>query len=237
MRLFGRSRLWHSGRVSGRVLPEDDEMAIKVAIVDDDEGIRASLAALIRRASTLKLMGDYADAESALKEIPRHTPDVVLMDINLPGMNGVECVRQLKASVPKVQVLMLTVYEDSDSLFNSLKAGASGYLLKRTASARLLEAIHDVHGGGSPMTPQLARRVVQFFTRPSQGDASVSHLTPGEREFLDQLAKGYAYKVIADRMAISIDTVRSYVRTVYEKLHVHSRTEAVVKYLRTEERL
>jgi DNA-binding NarL/FixJ family response regulator len=207
-------------------------MQIKVSVVDDDEGIRTSLAALIRRAPNFKLVGDYADAESALKEIPRHPPDVVLMDINLPGMNGVECVRQLKAVAPSVQVLMLTVYEDSDSLFNSLKAGASGYLLKRTASERLLEAVRDVHAGGSPMTPQLARRVVQFFSKTSGEQSSVAKLTPGEKEFLDQLAKGYAYKEIADRMNISIDTVRSYVRTVYEKLHVHSRTEAVVKYLR-----
>ena len=212
-----------------------DIVQIKVAIVDDDEGIRASLAALIRRAQNFKLTGEYPDAESALKEIPRRPPDVVLMDINLPGMNGVDCVRQLKASVPALQVLMLTVYEDSDSLFNSLRAGASGYLLKRTASARLLEAIRDVHDGGSPMTPQLARRVVQFFSRSGREDreeSPVLKLTPGEKEFLEQLAKGYAYKEIADRMKISIDTVRSYVRTVYEKLHVHSRTEAVVKYLR-----
>ncbi|HVU28307.1 MAG TPA: response regulator transcription factor [Verrucomicrobiae bacterium] len=207
-------------------------MQIKVAIVDDDEGIRTSLATLIRRASNLKLAGDYPNAEIALKEIPRHPPDVVLMDINMPGMKGVECVRQLKAALPAVQFLMLTVYEDSDSLFNSLKAGASGYLLKRTASARLLEAIHDVHEGGSPMTPQLARRVVQLFSKQSEAESPVSKLTSGEREFLDQLANGYAYKEIADRMKISIDTVRSYVRTVYEKLHVHSRTEAVVKYLR-----
>jgi DNA-binding NarL/FixJ family response regulator len=207
-------------------------MPIKVAIVEDDEGIRASLAALIRRDSTLRLSGDYPDAETALKEIPKHPPQVVLMDINLPRMNGVECVRQLKTALPVVQFLMLTVYEDSDSLFNSLKAGASGYLLKRTASARLLDAIQDVHAGGSPMSPQLARRVVQFFSQPVKGDLSVSRLTPGERDFLDQLANGYAYKEIAERLNISIDTVRSYVRTVYEKLHVHSRTEAVVKYLR-----
>jgi DNA-binding NarL/FixJ family response regulator len=178
------------------------------------------------------LVGDYADAEAALKEIPHRPPDVVLMDINLPGVNGVECVRQLKISLPAVQFLMLTVYEDSDSLFNSLKAGASGYLLKRTASARLLDAIRDVYGGGSPMTPQLARRVVQYFAKPPGGESSRARLTPGEKDFLDQLAKGYAYKEIADRLTISIDTVRSYVRTVYEKLHVHSRTEAVVKYLR-----
>lgn len=207
-------------------------MPIKVSIVDDDDGIRSSLATLIRRAPALKLMGDYADAETALKELPRKEPDVVLMDINLPGMNGVECVRQLKSSLPKLQVLMLTVYEDSDSLFNSFRAGASGYLLKRTASARLLEAIQDVHEGGSPMTPQLARRVVQFFSGPAKADSPLSKLTPGEREFLDQLSNGYTYKEIADRMKITIDTVRSYVRTVYEKLHVHSRTEAVVKYLR-----
>jgi DNA-binding NarL/FixJ family response regulator len=206
-------------------------MPIKVAIVDDDEGIRSSLAALIRRAPALRLTGDYPDAETALKEIPHHRPDVVLMDVNLPGMKGFECVRQLKATLPEVQFLMLTVYEDSDSLFKSLKAGASGYLLKRTASARLLEAIHDVHAGGSPMTPQLARRVVQFFSSPPATESPVSHLTAGEREFLEQLAKGYAYKEIADRLNISIDTVRSYVRTVYEKLHVHSRTEAVVKFL------
>jgi DNA-binding NarL/FixJ family response regulator len=207
-------------------------MPIKVAIVDDDEGIRASLASLLRRSPSLRLTGDYADAETALKEIPRTSPNVVLMDINLPGLNGVECVRQLKNLLPEVQVLMLTVYEDSDSLFNSLKAGASGYLLKRTASARLLEAIRDVYAGGSPMTPQLARRVVQFFSRPAEDASPVSRLTHGEREFLDALANGYAYKEIADRLNISIDTVRSYVRTVYEKLHVHSRTEAVVKYLR-----
>ena len=207
-------------------------MQIKVALVDDDEGIRASLSTLINRAPGFKLTGEFANAETALKEIPKCLPDVVLMDINLPGMKGYECVRQLKAAHPTVQFLMLTVYEDSDSLFNSLRAGASGYLLKRTASARLLEAIRDVFEGGSPMSPQLARRVVQIFSQPSPGAASLARLTPAEREFLDQLANGYAYKEIADRMKISIDTVRSYVRTVYEKLHVHSRTEAVVKYLR-----
>jgi DNA-binding NarL/FixJ family response regulator len=213
---------------------DDLDMQIKIAIVDDDEGIRTGLAALIRRSPNFKLVGDYANAEAALREIPRQKPNVVLMDINLPGMNGVECVRQLKATMPAVQFLMLTVYEDSDSLFNSFKAGARGYLLKRTASVRLLEAIRDVHAGGSPMTPHLARRVVDYLSKPATGAspvADVSHLTPGEKEFLDQLANGYAYKEIAGRMNISIDTVRSYVRTVYEKLHVHSRTEAVVKYL------
>lgn len=206
-------------------------MQIKVAIVDDDEGIRGSLSALIERAAGFKLTGQFANGEAAVKEIPKLAPDVVIMDINLPGMKGYECVRQLKAANPAVQFLMLTVYEDSDSLFNSLRAGASGYLLKRTASARLLEAIRDVYEGGSPMTPQLARRVVLFFTKPAMETSPLAKLTPAEREFLEQLSKGYAYKEIADRMNISIDTVRSYVRTVYEKMHVHSRTEAVVKYL------
>jgi DNA-binding NarL/FixJ family response regulator len=207
-------------------------MQIKVAVVDDDEGIRNGFCALIKRAPGFKLVGEFANGETALMEIPQLAPDVVLMDINLPGMKGYECVRQIKASHPSVQFLMLTVYEDSDSLFNSLRAGASGYLLKRTASARLLESIRDVFNGGAPMTPQLARRVVQFFSKPATEATSLAKLTPAEREFLDQLANGYAYKEIADRMGISIDTVRSYVRTVYEKLHVHSRTEAVVKYLR-----
>ena len=207
-------------------------MQIKIVIVEDDEGIRSSLSALLRRGKDFKLVGECANGETALREIPKLLPDVVLMDINLPGMKGYECIRQLKAAHPSVQYLMLTVYEDSDSLFNSLKAGASGYLLKRTAPARLLEAIRDVYGGGAPMTPQLARRVVQFFSKPAAGAEPLARLTPAEREFLDQLANGYAYKEIADRMGISIDTVRSYVRTVYEKLHVHSRTEAVVKYLR-----
>lgn len=207
-------------------------MAIKVAIVDDDEGIRSSLAALISRAPALRLWGEYSNAEAALDQIPTHPPDVVLMDINLPGLNGVECVQKLKVALPELQVLMLTVYEDSDSLFKSFKAGASGYLLKRTASARLLEAIQDVHAGGSPMTPQLARRVVQFFNGPQ--DSPISRLTANEREFLGHLAHGYTYKEIADCMELSIDTIRNYVRIVYEKLHVHSRTEAVVKYIRAE---
>ncbi len=175
----------------------EEKMQIKVAIVDDDEGIRSSLAGLIRRVAALRLAGDYPDAETTLRELPRNPPNVVLMDINLPGMNGVECVRQLKALLPRAQVLMLTVYEDSDSLFNSLKAGASGYLLKRTAPARLVEAIRDVHAGGSPMTPQLARRVVQFFSKPGEDSSGKTRLTPGEEEFLDQLSQGYAYKEIA----------------------------------------
>jgi DNA-binding NarL/FixJ family response regulator len=205
------------------------EKIIKVSIVDDAEGIRANLATLIEGAPNLELIGDYSNAETALEEIPKRTPDVVLMDINLPRMNGVECVRRLKAQLPKLQILMLTVYDDSDSLFDSLRAGASGYLLKRTATKHLIEAIHDVHEGGSPMSPQMARRVVTLFNQKPKDE--VTQLTPGEKEFLSQLAMGYTYKEIASRMNIAMDTVRTYVRKVYDKLHVHSRTEAVVKYL------
>jgi DNA-binding NarL/FixJ family response regulator len=206
--------------------------AIKVGLVEDDEGIRSSLVALICRAPGLQVICEYGDAGGAIKGIPSNPPDVVLMDVNLPDLKGFECVRQLKARCPQVQFLMLTVYEDSDSLFNSLRAGASGYILKRTAPLRLIGAIRDVHAGGAPLSPQLARRVVQYFSQPAIEDSELKKLTPGEREFLGQLAGGYAYKEIADRMKISVDTVRSYVRTVYEKLHVHSRTEAVVKYLK-----
>ena len=207
-------------------------MPITVSIVEDAPGVREGLVRLLNSASGFGCVASYPDAESALTGIPGAPPDVVLMDIQLPRMSGIACTASLKKLLPSVPVMMLTVYEDTDAIFNALKAGASGYLLKRTASTRLLEAIHDVHNGGSPMTPQLARRVVQFFTKPAETSSPVASLTAGEKEFLNQLANGYAYKEIADRMKISIDTVRSYVRTVYEKLHVHSRTEAVVKFLR-----
>ena len=154
-------------------------MQIKVAIVDDDEGIRSSLSALIKRAPGYKLVGEYANGETALKEIPQVQPDVVLMDINLPGMKGYDCVRKLKERSRRIQFLMLTVYEDSDSLFNSLRAGASGYLLKRTASVRLLEAVRDVYDGGSPMSPQLARRVVQFFSTARHPGCRSGQAHPG----------------------------------------------------------
>lgn len=207
--------------------------AIKVAIVEDDEYIRASLTELINGTEDLDLAGAYEDGLAALAGIPKAKPDVVMMDIQLPGMNGVECVRELKAALPDVNFLMLTAYEDSDKLFESLKAGANGYLLKRTSSTRLLQAIHELHEGGSPMTPQIARRVVRYFSAaPEDSNAAIASLTPGQKKFLDELAQGYSYKEIADHLNISMDGVRSYIRRIYEKLHVHSRTEAVIKYLR-----
>jgi DNA-binding NarL/FixJ family response regulator len=207
-------------------------MPIKVAIVEDDEYIRASLAELIQETPSLELAGTYADGQEAIREMPKRPPNVALMDIQMPGADGVECVRQLKPLLPDTSFLMLTVYEDSDWLFESLKAGASGYLLKRTSSARLLQAIREVHSGGSPMTPQIARRVVLFFSNPAERKSSdLEGLTPGQKDFLELLTNGYAYKEIADRLGITVDGVRSYVRRIYDKLHVHSRTEAVVKYL------
>jgi len=206
-------------------------MTIRVSLVEDDEGIRESLANLIGRASGFRLVSSYGDAESAIQDLPTQHADVALVDINLPGLDGVECVRQLKPQMPTAHFVMLTVYEDNERLFRSLQAGADGYLLKRTAPAQLVAAIREVHGGGSPMTPQIARRVVQYFQFSTKAGSELDTLTPREHVFLEHLAQGYRYKEITEKMGISMDTVRSYVRTIYEKLHVHSRTEAVVKYL------
>jgi DNA-binding NarL/FixJ family response regulator len=211
-------------------------MPIRVSIVEDDEEIRANLGHRIGGNNSFRLLGSYANAEAAFADLPRHTPDVVLMDINLPGVDGIECVRQLKPKMPDVQFVMLTVYEDNNRLFKSLVAGASGYLLKRTPPAKLLAAIREAHAGGSPMTPQIARRVVQHFQQAPQPSSEVQRLTPREQAVLDQLAKGFRYKEIVDNLGISSGTLHSYIRSIYNKLHVHSRTEAVVKYLNVDGR-
>lgn len=210
---------------------------IQVAVVEDDPNLRANLAAVLNSASGFKCQAVYPDGVAALRGIPANRPDVVLMDINLPGMLGTECVRQLKDLTPNLPVLMLTVYEDSEQIFKSLMSGASGYLLKRTPKDKLLDAIREVDAGGAPMSRQIARRVVQFFQKVNQlptdiqKPAVVVDLTVREKEVLEALAKGYAYKEIADQLNISFETVRTHLRTIYEKLHVHSRTEAVLKYL------
>jgi DNA-binding NarL/FixJ family response regulator len=206
-------------------------MPIQVAIVEDDEEIRANLTHRIGSSAGFSLVRAYADAEAALADLPRRNPNVVLMDINLPGIDGVECVRQLKSRMPQSQFVMLTVYEDSNRLFKSLIAGASGYLLKRTTPAKLLEAIKEAYNGGSPMTPQIARKVVQHFQQMPAPSSEVQRLTPRETDVLNQLAKGFRYKEIVDNLGISSGTLHSYIRSIYEKLHVHSRTEAVVKFL------
>jgi DNA-binding NarL/FixJ family response regulator len=204
---------------------------IQVSIVEDDEEIRANLTHRISRSASCHLLRSYPDAESALLDLPKHKPDVVLMDINLPGMDGVECVRQLKAKVPKIHILMLTVYEDSNRLFKSFLAGASGYLLKRSPPEKLLAAIQEVCDGGAPMTPEIARRVVQLFRQIPEPPPDLPKLTPRERDILEQLSQGFRYKEIVDNLGVSIGTLHSYISKIYEKLQVHSRTEAVVKFL------
>jgi DNA-binding NarL/FixJ family response regulator len=208
-----------------------DKKPIRVALVEDDDEIRANLTHVITRSPDFRLLGSFPDAESAIAGLPQCQPDAVLMDINLPGMDGVECVRRLKPQMPKVQFIMLTIYEDGNRLFKSLMAGASGYLLKRTAPGNLLAAVKEAHNGGSPMTPEMARRVVKYFQDLPQPTSEVERLTAREMDVLEQLAKGYRYKEIEDNLHISTGTLRSYISNVYEKLHVHSRTEAVVKFL------
>lgn len=205
-------------------------MAITVSIVEDDGEARKLLAGWIKRADGLRCVGEYDSAESALSSLPAENPSVVLMDINLPGMNGVECVRRLKGILPSTQFVMLTVYEDADHIFNALAAGATGYLLKQTPRRELLAALQDVNRGGSPMASNIARRVVQSFqqTNPSRVDAE--ELSGREQEVLNLLARGFLYKEIAESLNISVVTVNTYIRRIYEKLHVRSRSQAVAKY-------
>jgi DNA-binding NarL/FixJ family response regulator len=213
-------------------------MLVKVAIVEDNVGIRENWAKLINRAHGFQCVCACASSEEALKHIPsvQPAPDVVLMDINLPGLSGIECTARLKERLPKLQILMVTVHADNDRVFSALQAGASGYLLKRTSSAELLEAIVEVTRGGAPMSGEIARKVIETFRRPAPASLAEAGLTRREEEILVLLTQGYANKEIADRLAVSFDTVRTHLCHIYEKLHVRSRTEAATKYLRTSER-
>jgi DNA-binding NarL/FixJ family response regulator len=205
--------------------------SVKVVIVEDAIWMRENLAREINRSSGFCCVNNYRTAEEALLGIPADQPDVVLMDINLPGMNGVECIRQLRIKLPELRCLMLTVYEESDKIFNSLLAGASGYLLKRTSTSELLEAIQQVRDGGSPMSSSIARKVVAYFNEMGAAKSNPAALSPRELQVLELLAKGMAYKGIADHLSLSIDTIRMNVKHIYNKLHVHSRGEATAKYL------
>ena len=206
------------------------EMSFAVSIVEDDAPARSILADWIHRAPGFRCAGRYASAEAALAALPAEKPAVVLMDINLPGISGIECVRQLKPLLPDTQFVMLTVYEDADHIFNALAVGACGYLLKRVSRGELLAALRDVHAGGSPMSSNIARKVVQSFQRPAQQTSEAMELSPREREVLELLARGYLYKEIADLLQISGPTVNTYIRRIYEKLHVRSRSQAVAKF-------
>ncbi len=210
-------------------------MATNISIVEDNDKLRGTLAKVISRAEGFKCVSDYGNAEEALADLPKIKPDVVLMDINLPGMNGVECVRKLKVILPTTQVMMLTVYEDTDNIFNALAAGANGYMLKRTPAKELLEAIHEVLRGGSPMTTHIARKVVLSFQKSAAASAKtaneLSELSEREQQVLDLLAQGLIYKEIGEKLGISYETVHTYIRRIYEKLQVRTRTEAVAKFL------
>jgi DNA-binding NarL/FixJ family response regulator len=207
-------------------------MPTTVSIVEDDRDTRVSLAALVGGAPALRCAGTYATGEKALAGIPVERPEVALVDINLPGMSGIECVAKLKAKLPALHVLMLTTYEDTDLIFDSLRAGASGYLLKNMPPEELIAAVSEVQAGGAPMSMQVARKVVQHFHRSPGSGAEVDKLSPREYEILGLLAKGKLYKEIADQLGIALGTVRTHQRRIYEKLHVQSRTEAAVKFLR-----
>jgi DNA-binding NarL/FixJ family response regulator len=205
-------------------------VAIAVSIIEDDAQARKILAGWVNRAPGFRLVGEWGDAEAAGAPLLEKKPNVVLMDINLPGMSGVEAVKKLKPVLPATQFVMLTVYEDADHIYNALAAGATGYLLKQTPREELLGALEEVHRGGSPMTSNIARKVVQSFKHDSAPVPPGEELSPREQEVLDLLARGYLYKEIAERLNISVPTVNTYVRRMYEKLHVRSRAQAVAKY-------
>jgi DNA-binding NarL/FixJ family response regulator len=206
-------------------------MLIRVSIVEDDAPTREILAGWLTRAEGFQFVSEFGSAEEGLAGLPGQKPDVVLMDIKLPGMNGVECVRQLKPQLPQTQFVMYTVYEDSNHIFNALQAGATGYLLKQSAHDELLAALKYVHAGGSPMTSYIARRVAQCFSNHPARIEADDDLSPREREVIGMLARGFLYKEIATALNISVRTVDTYIRRIYEKLHVRSRAQAVAKYV------
>jgi DNA-binding NarL/FixJ family response regulator len=210
------------------------KMAISVSIVEDDLSLRSIYTKWLKNAEGFKLLSQYDDGAVALASIPAEKPDVVLMDINLPGLNGVECVRQLKALLPRTQFVMITVYEDPDRIFNALAAGATGYLLKETQREDLLTALRDVHRGGSPMSSGIARKVVQCFQKPAPAataeETELEKLSTREQEVLDLVSRGYLLKEVSEAMKLSEHTVDTYLRRIYEKLHVHSRAQAVARY-------
>src|SRR5215469_3697133 len=204
-------------------------MSITIAIVEDQREMRESLVEWLGSAPGLRCVGAHATAEEALKRIPDENPDVVLMDINLTGMNGIECVSRLRERLPQIQVLMLTTYDNGDLIFDSLRAGASGYLLKNMPRDELVQALQQLRAGGAPMSLQIARKVINYFHESTKPAESLRQLTARESEILKLLAKGYLYKEIAEHLGVSMSTVRTHISAVYEKLHVHSRTEAAMK--------
>jgi DNA-binding NarL/FixJ family response regulator len=208
-------------------------MKLRVSIVDDDAPTRQILKELILETSTLEFVSEHPNTESAIENLPKEKPDVVLTDINVPLINGIECVRTLKPKLPDTQFLMLTIYADANHIFAALSAGATGYLLKGTRRSELLSAIKQISQGGSPMSCSIARKVVQSFTQPAPAQrADMEVLSPREMSVLELLSNGYLYKEIADQLGVSVTTIDTYVRRMYEKLHVNSRSQAVAKFLK-----
>ena len=206
---------------------------ITVSLVEDDAQLRTIYSNWLEEAENYRLIGQYVDGVAALKGIPRDKPDVALMDINLPGVDGVECVRQLKVQLPKTQFVMITVFDDPNRIFSALAAGATGYMLKQTLQEELLTALEEVYHGGSPMSSGIARKVVQCFQSAPATDAENNELkllSRREEEVLDLLSRGHLYKEISDLLGISTHTVDTYLRRIYEKLHVHSRSQAAALY-------
>jgi DNA-binding NarL/FixJ family response regulator len=205
---------------------------IRVAVVEDDRRTRDALMQLIDGTPGFRCSDGFGGVEAAARHRPQAPLDVILLDIELPGTPGSEGVRQLCASHPTAAILMLTVFADDDKVFASIRNGASGYLLKKTPPDRLLTAIREVHGGGAPMSPEIARRVLRFCREAAPAAVEDHGLTPQEVRVLGLLAEGHGYQAVADHMGISLNTVRGHVRSVYERLHVHTRAEAVSKGLR-----
>lgn len=206
--------------------------AITLALVEDDPSLRETLSAIIGSSPRWSLVSAFATAEEALEVLPSDPPDIVLMDIQLPGMSGIACVARLRDFCPEIQILMVTVYDNNDRIFEALAAGAAGYLLKRDAPEMLLSSLEDLHAGGSPMSSAIARKVVQHFQSTPDPKLLDYALTPREFQILEELVKGSLYKEIAAELEIGVETVRTHLRNIYAKLHVRTRTEAVVKYLR-----
>ena len=206
-------------------------MSIRVAIVEDNDTIRESLALILDGSPGLRCSGAWRTAEEALRGIPERPTDVVLMDINLPKQSGIECVRQLKTLLPQIQIIMLTIEHDSQIVFESLTAGATGYLVKNLPPTQILAAVEEVHRGGSPMSSQIARLLVEKFQQKGRASDLATQLTPREAEVLGLAAKGYRSKEIAEALSLSPQTVETHFRNIYEKLHVRSRTEAVARFL------
>ncbi len=213
-----------------RIPAPDAGHSIAVSIVEDDDWLREDLVRKLSAASGFACVGSHRTGEEALGKIPAEAPDVVIMDINLPGMSGIECVNRLISAAPDICILMLTVYEESELIFAALKAGANGYLLKRSIPNELLGAITFAHQGGTPMTSSVAHEVVRFFSKPPSKDKPMEGLSDREQEILNLIVEGHAYKTIADKLSISMGTVNMFISRIYKKLHVHSRGEAAAKF-------